>query len=135
MACIDLFFRGRYRSIISPISKILRLLIPTCLGLLLTVSVPADAKAETPQTEPTGWQTSYTQIHFDDLETLVPSVGSSLILTNIGSLTDDPAEVIDGIHSIKGIYTGAEAYLAYLQSDPYLLPLTPLQSDLANISA
>jgi len=77
---------------------------------------------------PVGWQASYTEIHFDDIEALQPSLGPSFILTRDGGITDEPQEVISGAHSVKGSYTGSDAYTWYLGTDPSVLPLTPLHT-------
>jgi hypothetical protein len=77
---------------------------------------------------PVAWRAEYTQIHFDDIETLQPSIGPSFILTSAGKITDVPQEVISGAHSVKGSYTGSETYTWYLGTDPDVMPLTPLHT-------
>ena len=79
-------------------------------------------------TKVTGWRSVYTQILFDDIETLQPSVGSAFALTSVGSITNAPHEVIAGEHSIRGEYTGTDSYSTFLHTDPVVLELTPMQS-------
>lgn len=58
----------------------------------------------------------------------LPGVRSGLTFTVNGSITDASEEVIGGIYSIKGSYTGSDSYNAYLQTVPSKLPLSPEQT-------
>ncbi|HLK49486.1 MAG TPA: IPT/TIG domain-containing protein [Bryobacteraceae bacterium] len=51
-----------------------------------------------------------------------------LLLETAGTITSDPAEVVDGTRSIKGSYSGSGSYTPYLRSDPGRLPLQPNQT-------
>jgi len=57
-----------------------------------------------------------------------PFLGSAFQLASAGGLTSNPNEVIDGMYSIKGSYTGTGAYTPYLETVPAVLPLTPNHS-------
>jgi hypothetical protein len=95
------------------------------LSLVIGLSSPARAQEALSSEQPHGWQPKYTEIHFDDVETLQPSVGQDFFLTSIGSITDEPSEVISGLHSIKGSYSGTDKFTPYLRTDPTTLPLSP----------
>ena len=60
-----------------------------------------------------------TILFLDDDRFLIPSCGS---------LTDDPAEIIEGAYSLKGCYNGTESYSPYLYTDYKYLPLEPLET-------
>jgi uncharacterized protein (TIGR03437 family) len=77
---------------------------------------------------PSRWQAQYTQIYFDNVETIGPSLGPGFILDAAGSLTSNPSEVIAGNESIKGSYFGSGTYTPYLQTDPSIIPLSPNHS-------
>lgn len=74
---------------------------------------------------PSRWQAQYTQIYFDDVETLAPTLGAGFALYNAGSLTSNPAEEVGGTTSIKGSYSGTAQYTPYLHPDPAVIPLLP----------
>lgn len=128
MVFLDIPFQYRLKS------KLFCFTIPWKIVLLVVIvlipSAPNVVRSEQSTSSNTdiGWRATYTQIHFDDVETLLPSVGPAFILTSIGSLTDNQGEIITGEHSIKGSYTGADYYTAYLRTDPSVLSLTPLQT-------
>ena len=62
-------------------------------------------------------QVEYTSVYFDDIETPAPTVGPDFMLDVAGTITSDPAEVIDGSHSVKGAYFGTRSYTPYLRTD------------------
>lgn len=90
-------------------------------GLSLFVfAVSASAQSSSP---PSRWQAIYTQIYFDDVETVAPALGPAFALEGSGSLTSQPSEVISGKNSIKAQYPSAS--LSFLQTNASVLPLTP----------
>jgi hypothetical protein len=54
-----------------------------------------------------------------------PYLGSAFQLDSSGTVTSDPNEVISGICSIKGAYTGGAAYSPFFETVASLLPLKP----------
>lgn len=53
-----------------------------------------------------------------------PVLSSEFVLLEIGSLTDDPDEVIQGWFSVKGSFSGLGRYTPYIRTSPASLPLT-----------
>jgi len=54
-----------------------------------------------------------------------PSLGPDFVLSQAGSLTTDPSEVIAGNASIKGSYSGTNTFTSFLQTNPSVIPFTP----------
>ena len=71
------------------------------------------------------WEATYTEIFFDDFETLQSTVGPAFALETSGATTVVRGEVIEGSASVKGSYSGPNSYNAYLRTSPDTLPLTP----------
>ncbi len=71
------------------------------------------------------WQSQSTQIYFDNIETVAPSLGSAFSLGPSESLTTNPSEVITGNESIKGSYSGTASYTPFLQTNPSVLAFMP----------
>ncbi len=100
---------------------------PTRILLYLVASCSCGAAQQT-ASNPQRWQAQYTQIYFDGVEAVGPSVGAAFSLGPAGSLTSNPSEVISGTESIKGSYSGSGTYTPYLQTNPSVVPLTPNHS-------
>src|SRR5215831_7778757 len=98
------------------------------LSLLFSDRFFSGLASNTPPDSPTGWRASYTQIYFDDVESLQPSLGPQFALDSAGTLTGITGEVISGTRSIKGSYTGTGSITTFLQTNPTVLSLAPGQS-------
>jgi hypothetical protein len=97
-----------------------RLLAFSCL-LTLCSSGGMAQTASNPQR----WQAQYTPIYYDNVETIVPTLGPGFILDAAGSLTSTSPEVIAGTGSVRGSYFGATSFTPYLHTDSTVIPLTP----------
>jgi hypothetical protein len=62
---------------------------------------------------------------FSQTSTGGATLGPAFVLETAGSLTSDPAEVIDGKQSIKGSYSGTASFTPYLRTDATRLLLAP----------
>jgi hypothetical protein len=100
---------------------VIRLLLA---GLAVVVSTAALIGQ---QGNPTGTRASYVQVLADDIETLQPSLQPAFGLGAAGSITQVPAEVISGLRSVKGEYTGAGSFTQYLATKPSVLSFIPGQ--------
>lgn len=95
--------------------------IAAVLSLLL-FAVSANAQSSSQPSRP---QAIYTQIYFDDIETVGPALSSAFVLEGPGSLTSQPSEVISGKTSIKAQYPGSSSSPPFLQTNASVLPLNP----------
>src|SRR5690348_11339942 len=68
------------------------------------------------------WNAQYTQIFSDNIETIAPVLRPVFSLGPAGSLTSNPAEVIAGNESIKGLYSGSASNSLFLWTNPSVLP-------------
>jgi hypothetical protein len=57
-----------------------------------------------------------------------PRLGPGFVLESAGSLSSAPPELISGLRSVKGSYSGSGSYNAYLRTDPAFIPLEPGRS-------
>ena len=73
-----------------------------------------------PNSTPVRYQAQYSQIYFDDIETVAPTLTPGFVLNPSGSLTTNPAEVISGKRSIKGVGTGS--YSNFLNTNSQIIP-------------
>jgi hypothetical protein len=77
------------------------------------------------QSGATHWAVTYADLFLEDFETEGPALRDGFVLAECGALSDQPGDVIAGIRSIRGSYTGSGSYTAYLRSDPAVLKLVP----------
>lgn len=82
----------------------------------------ASAQSSSP---PSRWQAIYTQLYFDDIETVAPALGPAFVLEGPGSLTSQPSEVISGKTSIKAEYLSSSSNPPFLQTNGSVLSLNP----------
>jgi hypothetical protein len=110
----------RHRQLAFPISAAAKLLISS---FLIACASQAIAQASP---SPSRWQAQYTQIYFDNVETIAPVLGPGFVLDTAGSLTSNPSEVVSGTSaSIKGSYSGTGPYAQFLQTLPSIIPFSP----------
>lgn len=64
----------------------------------------------------------------ENLTTLnIHGFGPKFIIPEYGSITESHSEIISGLRSIRGSYSGSDTYNDYLQTNPASLPLIPYQ--------
>ena len=77
------------------------------LAICLLCAAPRGVAQGSSDTPPVRYQAQYTQIYLDAIESVGPVLSPAFSFDTGGSITTNPAEVIDGQRSIKGIGSGS----------------------------